>query len=184
MAIAGGTYRLTPESGELLVKTGRTGMGRRAGHDLVFEVTRWQGDVIVDTDKPEDSTVSVEVDVDSFEVREGLGGVKPLTHNDRAEIKKTLRGILESKSNPKITFHSTSITYSAESWTVEGDLTIRGQIQPVTVNSVIVGDRVRGATTVKQTRWGIKPYSAFLGARKLADEVGVEFDAALVPAAP
>ena len=184
MVLAGGTYRLTPESGELLVKTGRTGMGRRAGHDLVIEVTRWQGEVIVDTAKPGDSTVSVEVDVDSFEVREGLGGVKPLTQNDRAEIKKTLRGILQIESDPKITFHSTSITNSVESWTVEGDLTIRGQIQPVTVNSVIIDDRVRGGTAVKQTRWGIKPYSAFLGALKLADEVGVEFDAALMPSAP
>ena len=67
---------------------------------------------------------------------------------------------------------------------MEGDLTIRGQTQPVTVNSVIIDDRVRGGTTVKQTRWGIKPYSAFLGALKLADEVGVEFDAALLPPAP
>ena len=108
MALAGGTYRLTPESGELLVKTGRTGMGRRAGHDLVIEVTRWQGEIIVAIDKPEDSTVSVEADVDSFEVREGLGGVKPLTQNDRAEIKKTLREILDNESDPKITFHSTA----------------------------------------------------------------------------
>lgn len=45
MAIADGSYRLTAESGELLVKTGRTGMGRRAGHDLVIEATRWQGGV-------------------------------------------------------------------------------------------------------------------------------------------
>ena len=184
MALAGGTYRLTPESGELLVKTGRTGMGRRAGHDLVIEVTRWHGEVIVDTAKPETSNVSVEADVDSFEVREGLGGVKPLTQNDRTEIKKTLREILDNESGPKITFHSTRITNTAESWTVEGDLTIRGQTQPVTVNSVIIDDRVRGGTTVKQTRWGIKPYSAFLGALKLADEVGVEFDATLVPSVP
>lgn len=184
MAVAGGTYRLTPESGELLVKTGRTGMGRRAGHDLVIEVTRWRGEVIVDTAQPEESTVSVEVDVDSFEVREGLGGVKPLTQHDRAEIKKTLRGVLDSESAPQIIFRSTRITSSAESWTVEGDLTIRGQARPVTVNSVITDDRVRGGTTVVQTRWGIKPYSAFLGALRLADEVSVEFDAALLPSAP
>jgi polyisoprenoid-binding protein YceI len=159
-------------------------MGRRAGHDLVIEVTRWHGEVIVDAAKPEDSTVSVEVDVDSFEVREGLGGVKPLTDNDRKEIKKTLRRILESETDPEITFRSTSVTSSAESWTVEGDLTLRGRTHPVRVDSVIVGDRVRGGTTVKQTLWGIKPYSAFLGALKLADEVAVEFDAALVPSWP
>lgn len=181
MAIADGTYRLTPEAGELLVKTGRTGMGRRAGHDLVLEATRWQGEVTVATGKPEDSVVSVVVDVDSLEVREGLGGVKPLTDKDRADIRKTLRDILDSETHPQITFNSTSVTRSVASVTVEGDLTIRGETEPVAIDAEFTGDCVRGRATVVQARWGIKPYSTFLGALKLADEVGVEFDAALVP---
>jgi polyisoprenoid-binding protein YceI len=181
MATADGTFRLTPESGELLVKTGRTGMGRRAGHDLVIEVTRWQGEVTVDTASSGNSTVTVEADVDSLAVREGLGGLKPLTDNDRADIKNTLRQILDSETHPTIRFHSRSVAQSAESVTVEGDLAIRGETQPVTVSAEITDDRVRGSVTVTQTRWGIKPYSAFLGALKLADEVGVEFDATLTP---
>ena len=182
MAVADGIYQLSPESGKLLVKTSRTGMGRRAGHDLVIEVTRWRGDVTLSAEL-EKSTVSVEVDIDSVEVREGLGGVKPLTDKDRADIKKTLRGILESESHPKIRFASTRVTGSAESATVEGDLTIRGVTNPVTVEAELVDGRVRGRATVAQTRWGIKPYTAFLGALKVADEIGVEFDAALEPAA-
>lgn len=181
MAIADGTYRLGPESGELLVKTGRTGMGRRAGHDLVIEVTRWRGEVTVAGDTPEDSSVSVEVDVDSLEVREGLGGVKPLTDKDRADIKNTLRDILDSGTHPKIRFSSTRVTRSADSATVEGGLTIRGETESVTVDAQITDDRVRASATLKQSRWGIKPYSAFLGALKLADDVGVELDAALAP---
>lgn len=181
MAIADGTYRLTPEAGELLVKTGRTGMGRRAGHDLVIESTRWQGEVTVATGKPEDSVVSVVVDVDSLEVREGLGGVKPLTDKDRADIRKTLRDILDSETHPQIKFNSTSVTRSVASVTVVGDLTIRGETEPVAISAEFTDDRVRGSATVAQARWGIKPYSTFLGALKLADEVGVEFDAALVP---
>lgn len=182
MAVADGTYQLGPESGKLLVRTSRTGMGRRAGHDLVIEVTRWRGEVAISSAEPESSTVSVEVDIDSLEVREGLGGVKPLTDKDRADIKKTLRGILESESHPKIRFASTSVTGSAESATVEGELTIRGATNPVTVEAELADGRVRGSATVAQTRWGIKPYTAFLGALKVADEIGVEFDAALVPA--
>jgi polyisoprenoid-binding protein YceI len=181
MAIADGTYRLTPEFGKLLVTTGRTGMGRRAGHDLVIEATRWQGEVTVATAKPEDSAVSVVVDVDSLEVREGLGGVKPLTEKDRADIRKTLRDILGSETHPQVMFISTSVTRSVASVTVEGDLTIRGETQPVVIDAEITDDRVHGSATLAQTRWGIKPYSAFLGALKLADEVGVELDAALVP---
>jgi polyisoprenoid-binding protein YceI len=181
MALADGTYQLSPESGKVLVKTGRTGMGRRAGHDLVIEVTRWRGDVTLASAEPENSTVSVEVDIDSLEVREGLGGVKPLTDKDRSDIKKTLQGILDSESHPKIRFASTSVTGSAASATVEGDLTIGGATNPVTISAELADDRVRGSATVAQTRWGIKPYTAFLGALKVADEVVIEFDAALVP---
>lgn len=180
MAVVGGTYRLTPDSGELLVKTGRTGMGRRAGHDLVIEATRWQGDETATAD-PEGFVVSVVVDVDSLEVREGLGGVKPLTGKDRADIRKTLRDVLDSKSHPQIAFSSTSVTRSAASVTVEGNLTIRGETQPVSLRCQLSDDRVLGSVTVKQTRWGVRPYSAFLGALKLADEVEVEINVALVP---
>jgi hypothetical protein len=35
---------------------------------------------------------------------------------------------------------------------------------------------------VVQTQWGIKPYSAFFGAMKVADEVTIELDALLTPA--
>jgi polyisoprenoid-binding protein YceI len=182
MSMADGSYRLSPESGKLLVKTSRTGMGRRAGHDLVIEVTRWRADVTLAGAEPANSTVSVEVDLDSLEVREGLGGVKPLTDKDRAEIKKTLLGILEGESHPTIRFASTTVSGSAESATVEGDLTIRGQTNPVTVSAELSDGRVRGSAIVAQTRWGIKPYTAFLGALKVADEIGVEFDAELVPA--
>jgi polyisoprenoid-binding protein YceI len=164
-----------------VVKTGRTGMGRRAGHDLVIAVARWRGAVTVVSAKPENSTVLVEVDVDSFEVREGLGGVKPLTDKDRADIKRTLCDILDSQTHPQIRFNATNVPRSGETVTVQGDLTIRGETHPVTVNADLADGRVRGSATVVQTRWGIKPYSAFLGALKLADEVAVEFDATLVP---
>lgn len=41
--------------------------------------------------------------------------------------------------------------------------------------------RVIGGTTVVQSRWGIRPYSAFFGALKLSDEVKVDFDVVLTP---
>jgi len=178
MVMADGTYRLGPESGELLLKTSRSGMGRRAGHDLVIEVTRWSAEVTI-AGEPADITVSARVEVDSLKVRDGLGGVRPLTDKDRAEIRNRLREILESKAHPEISFASTRVTGSAESATVEGDLTIRGRTAPATVSAELSDDRVRGSATVAQTRWGIRPYTAFLGALKVADDVVVEFDATL-----
>jgi polyisoprenoid-binding protein YceI len=126
-----GAYRLGPESGQLLVHTTRTGLGAKAGHDLTIEVTRWHTRATVDPADPASSSVTVEIDADSLEVREGTGGVKPLTDADRAEIKKTLGEILNTAQHPTITFRSRRIDESAESFTCDGELTIMGVTRPV-----------------------------------------------------
>jgi polyisoprenoid-binding protein YceI len=180
MNVTDGRYELGPASGQLQVKTTRTGLGARAGHDLTIEVTRWRADVIIDAAHPSASSVSVDVDTDSFEVREGTGGIKPLTDSDRAQIKTTIQQkVLHTGRHPSITFRSTRIEGTAESFTVDGDLTITGVTQPVTVHGSVAGGRVQGSATIVQTRWGIRPYTGFFGALKLSDEVRVEFGADL-----
>jgi polyisoprenoid-binding protein YceI len=176
-----GTYRLGPEWGQLLVHTTRTGLGAKAGHDLTIEVTRWHGRVTVDPATPANSSVTVEVDAESFEVREGTGGVKPLTDADRAEIKKTLGKILNTAQRPTITFRSRRVDGSAGSFSCDGELTIMGVTRPVMVQGHVTDGRVVGGASVVQSRWGIRPYSAFFGALKLSDEVKVDFDVALTP---
>jgi len=176
-----GAYRLGPEAGRLLVKTTRTGLGAKAGHDLTIEVTRWHGRVTVDAATPANSSVAVEVDADSLEVREGTGGVKLLTDTDRAEITKTLKEILHAAQHPTITFRSRRVEGSAGSFTVDGQLTVMGVTQPVMVQGRVTDGRVVGGATVVQSRWRIRPYSAFFGALKLSDEVKIDFDVALTP---
>jgi polyisoprenoid-binding protein YceI len=105
MGIAG-AYRLGPESGRLLVHTTRTGLGAKAGHDLTIGVTRWHGHARVDTAVPANSSVTIQVDAESFHVRQGTGGVKPLTDPDRAAISKTLKQVLHTAQHPTITFRS------------------------------------------------------------------------------
>jgi polyisoprenoid-binding protein YceI len=184
MAMGDGTYRVGPQSGRLLVRTSRTGLGARAGHDLTIEATGWDGSVSVNTADPAQSPVRVEVDVNSLEVSEGIGGVKPLTDSDRADIKRIIReNILYTAQYPTITFRSTRVGGSPELFALDGDLTIMGVTRPVTVRGSVSDDgRVRGKATVVQTQWGIKPYSAFFGAMKVADEVTIELDALLTPA--
>ena len=174
-----GAYRLGPESGRLLVNTTRTGLGAKAGHDLTIVVTRWYGRATVDAATPANSLVTVEVEVDSLEVREGTGGVKPLTDADRAAIHKTLKDVLHTAQHPTITFRSRRVEGSAGSFTVEGQLTVMGVTQPVMVQGRVTDGRVVGGATVVQSQWGIRPYSAFFGALKLSDEVKIDFDIAL-----
>jgi hypothetical protein len=40
-------------------------------------------------------------------------------------------------------------------------------------------DRYRATTTVRQTSFGIKPYSGFLGALRVSDAVELEADVAI-----
>ncbi|GLW12553.1 hypothetical protein Misp01_76810 [Microtetraspora sp. NBRC 13810] len=175
-------YVLGPGSGRLLVQTTRTGLGAKAGHDLTIEATRWRGEASVEPADPARSSVTVEIDVDSLEVREGTGGVKPLTGSDRGEIKKNIREkILHSARHPTITFRSTGVEGTAESFRVEGELTLVGVTRPVTVDGTLADGRVRGSATVVQTQWGIRPYSGLFGALKLNDEVRIHFDLALTP---
>jgi polyisoprenoid-binding protein YceI len=182
MAVPTGAYALGPESGRLLVKTGRTGLGAKAGHDLTIEATRWHGEALVDVADPNSSRVTVEVEVGSLEVREGTGGVKPFTASDRAEVEKTMRTkILHSDRHPTIGFRSTHVEGRPEEFRIEGDLTIIGVTRPVTIKGALSDGRARGSAVVVQSEWGIKPYSAFLGTLKVQDEVEVLFDVALPP---
>lgn len=185
MTAAESTHSLGPGNGRLLVKTGRTGVGSKAGHDLTIEVTRWEGAAAVDTGDPGRSWVTVEAQVDSMTVVEGTGGVKPLTEGDRTEIRKALREkVLRPGTHPTIAFRSTEVEGSPEAFTVRGDLTVVAVTKPVTLHGSVRdagtdSARAQGSTTFPQSDWGIKPYSAFFGALKLADEVTVEFDVSL-----
>jgi polyisoprenoid-binding protein YceI len=153
MSIAG-AYRLGPESGRLLVNTSRTGLGAKAGHDLTIEVTRWHGHARVDTAVPANSSVTMQVDVDSFQVRQGTGGVKPLTDADRAAISKTLKQVLHTAQHPTITFRSRRVEGSAGSFTLDGELTIMGITRPVTIQGGVTDGRVAGGASVVQSPMG------------------------------
>jgi len=184
MSVGDGRHELGPGSGRLQIKTTRTGLGARAGHDLTIEVTRWRAEVTVDAAQPSASSVSIDIDADSFEVREGTGGIKPLTNSDRVQIKTTIRQkVLHTDRHRDITFRSTHVDGTPESFTVDGDLTITGVSQPVTLHGRLTDGHVEGSVTIVQSRWGIRPYTGFLGALKLSDEVTIEFSANLAAGA-
>jgi hypothetical protein len=64
--------------------------------------------------------------------------------------------------------------------TIEGTLTLRGTARPVRLQVAgPAAGRYRGSAEVRQTDFGITPYSGFFGALKLKDEVTVEFEVEL-----
>ena len=178
--VTSGSYPIGPETGTLRLRTHRQGAASRAGHDLLIEVTRWSGTVEVDAENPDRSRVEVTADPTSFDVLEGTGGLKPLTDKDRGEIKETAATkILDAARHPEITFASTAVSATGDEATVRGDLTVRGTSRPTEVRATVADTRVTAVATVVQTEFGIKPYTAFLGALKLRDDVDVQVELTL-----
>ena len=175
MAATSGNFRLGPDTGRVVIKTGRAGLAARAGHDLTIEVTRWSAQVEVPAESDggqSAATVGAELDLGSLEVREGTGGAMPLTDRDRREIKKQMGGILRGGT---ATFASSRIIPDTPA--IEGTVTLNGKSQPARLQLTDSGSgRYRGSATLAQTGFGIKPYTGFFGALKLKDEVVVEFE--------
>lgn len=186
MGVGSGTYSLGPAAGRVCLRTARAGLVARAGHDLLIEVTRWSATVEVPAgDDLTTARITAELDLGSLAVREGTGGVKPLTAKDREDIAKTMRTILSGGGSPMTaTFASARIIPSHAGGAIEGTVTFRGRTQPVRLQVMAPAPgRYRGSATVPQTAFGITPYTGFFGALKLRDEVTLEFDVTLPEAA-
>jgi polyisoprenoid-binding protein YceI len=179
-----GTFTLSNANGSLKIRTGRQGLGAKAGHDLLLQAARWEAVTKSEGASPE---VTAEVDLQSLQVLEGTGGMKALTDGDRIEIKKDLeKKILETDRFPKMAFLGKEWKVLSEDathvrGTLSGELELHGQRSPVAldvdvqrVDGVI---QVKATTDVVQSKWGIKLFTAFLGALKVADPVKIEIDA-------
>ncbi len=159
-------------------------MAAQAGHDLTIEVTRWSGELTVGDDHSP-TALEARIDMGALIVREGTGGLKPLTDRDRREIGATARKLLESDRNPEALFTGTKFEPDARGGgIVSGTFTLRGVERPLQLKVSPAGqDRYQVTGSVLQSAYGIKPYSAFFGALKVSDRVGIEADIDLSEAA-
>jgi polyisoprenoid-binding protein YceI len=176
MGIPAGTHTFGPENGALWVKTGRAGAAAQAGHDLLIQVTSWRATLEIDED-PSQTSIVLEADASSLRVQDGFGGMQPLGDDDKASIEQTIDD--EVLKRMDIEFRSTAVQPAdGGKMAVQGELTLGDAVHPLELE-VEVGDdgRLSGSAVIKQTDWGITPYSALFGALKVADEVAVAVDA-------
>jgi polyisoprenoid-binding protein YceI len=168
------TYRLGPDDGTLSVRTQRTGAAAMAGHNLLIHVTSWEATI----ELGDRTTVALDADGSSLRVEEGSGGMQALQDEDIENIRQTIDD--EVLRRERITFRSTSVEPAGAGLHVEGDLTLNGETRPLAFDLALTADgRVEGAAVVKQSEWGMKPYSGLFGALKVVDEVEVAIDATL-----
>ncbi len=171
MAIQAGTYKLGPDNASLHVETGRSGAAAKAGHDLIIDVTSWEATLEVG----DASSLELSADPTSLHVREGKGGLQALGDDDKADIRKTIdKDVLKKKD---VKFTSSSVESAGDGLKVSGDLEMGGKSKPISFDLSESGGTLTGSADVKQSDWGIKPYSALFGALKVNDEVKVVVEA-------
>jgi len=150
-------------------------MGAKLAHDLILTAARWNGSLNVDGDNPAASSAMLSIDARSIEIVEAVGGMKSLSDKDRRDIGKNIdEKVLETGKFPELKFESTSVSGSEPNFTAAGNMTIKGTTRPVNVALNVNGTTVTGKTSISQKDFGIKPFSAMMGAIKLRDDVELE----------
>jgi len=167
---------LDPQCASLVLKTFRRGMASTVGHDLTLLVADWTAEIEV-APAPAASTVTATIRTGSITVAGSSGGVTPLTAGNRRDIEKTLRKQLGSTRHPEAIFASTGVTAADGQVDVAGTLTLAGVGVPVrlTVREP-APEQFLVTGTVRQSDFGITPYSALFGALQVRDEVEIELE--------
>ena len=177
MAMHAGRHQLSTDNGRITLRTSRDGLAAQAGHDLTIDAARWSGELVL-ADDLAPASLDVRIDMGALVVRAGSSGIKPLSDKDKREIAVTARKVLTSDRYPEARFAATSFDAGpAGTGVIAGTLSLAGQSRPVRLDvSQSEPGHYRATTTVRQTDFGIKPYSGFLGALKVADPVQVEVE--------
>jgi polyisoprenoid-binding protein YceI len=173
-------WSLDASDGELLVHTGVTGRAAKMGHRLTIAMTTWQAVVRWNGGEPVDAELTVEVD--SLRVLKGEGGVTPLSAPEKALARSNALNTLDAERFPQIRFHADGIEKSGDGYLLTGALEIHGVAKDCVIDLGVedLGKTWRLSCTaeVRQTDFGIKPYSMLLGSMKVVDAVTVTFSAA------
>jgi polyisoprenoid-binding protein YceI len=177
--VTGAEWRLDPSDGELLVRTGVAGPGARMGHRLTLAMRRWQATVKWSDGEP--VAAQLAVDVDSLEVLRGEGGLTPLSGPEKALVRSNALRQLAAGRHRQIAFDADTIEKTGAGYRLTGTLQIRGKTraQVIALRAEDLGDDWRLSTeaVVRQSDFGVKPYSLLMGSLKVADDVTVAFTA-------
>jgi polyisoprenoid-binding protein YceI len=126
-------------------------------------------------------SAQLSVDVDSLEVLRGEGGLTPLSGPEKILVRSNALRQLGAAGYPQIRFDANSIEHNQDGYRLAGKLQIHGETRPhvVDLRTEDLGGRwrLKAQTVVRQSDFGVKPYSLVMGSVKVADEVTISFTA-------
>lgn len=156
--------RYDASSAEILVFTFKEGLLSAVAHDLKLKATRFTLEVEADQARLELEAGSLRV---ICAMKDGVENPAAVPSGKYGEIEKNLAtDVLQVKKFPTIRFVTTRVTDTE----VVGQLTLHGETHEVR------GRRSGRSAEFRfeQRQFGLKPFSAMLGALKVKDEVTVK----------
>lgn len=149
------------------------------GHRLTIAMSRWRATVSWDGSRPVSAELAVEVD--SFEVLRGAGGVKGLSALEKTQVRSNALKSLNASRFPEIRYTADAIEEADHGYRLTGTLEIRGVCRDhvIDLRTEDLGNswRMSSESTVRQTDYGVKPYSLLMGSVQVADDVSLTFTA-------
>ncbi|MDF1665085.1 MAG: YceI family protein [Planctomycetota bacterium] len=167
------------DKSEFKIYVWKAGIASGFAHDHIMSVEDFKGQVVYDEKDPSKSNVFIRVEAKSLKVLD-----PKVKAADKRKIKKSMDSdeVLNVKKYPKITFKSTKVEVKKAAGNVlkvTGKMSLCGQTKTISFPVKIErkGGKLvaSGAFKLRQTEFGMKPYSALLGAIKVKDLVDVKF---------
>lgn len=163
--------RFDAYNSECLVFSFKDGLLARLAHDLKMQVERFSIEV-------DDATRQIRATFDPSSIQvvcaqvDGRDDPSTLSKGDKAKIHdNVVKDVLHARKHPEIRFESTNVVQRGEGFAVEGTLHMHGRSKGLQAS--IRGDGPRWVTEVRihQPDFGVKPYTAALGALKVKPDV-------------
>jgi polyisoprenoid-binding protein YceI len=157
----------------ITIHVGKTGILSGLGHEHEVRAPIHGGTAELGANP----VVEIHVDARALQVID-----KDASDQERAEVQQAMLGpeVLDSRDHPDIIFKSTAADSAGQNrWTLRGNLTLRGQTRPVTVQVTLDNNHYTGEATVKLTDFAIKPPGN--AGVKAKNEIKIQFDIQLVP---
>ena len=174
------TVALTDIAGDYALDPSHSRLGFVARHAMVTKVRgqfdAWEGTAHIDTANPAASWVKLTIQA---------GSISTGTADRDGHLKSA--DFFDVENHPEWTFASTAVERSGDTWTITGDLTIKGVAKPVTIEFEENGSakdpfgnlRVgfEGETTVNRKDWGLTWNAALeTGGFLVSEKIKLEFD--------
>ncbi len=176
------TYTIVASESSFWVFVAKAGLFSAFAHDHEIGVKSFTGKIVLPESGTGGGSLELEVNAASLAVLD-----KQPSEADKQKIFDSMhKEVLESAKFPKIAFKSVSVSdlkqtgADAYNLTLNGDLTLKGVTRRIAVPVLLTVNaqqlRAVGKYTLKQTDFGIKPYSAAGGAVKVKNEVVINFN--------